>query len=313
MYTEVKIMTKLTQREFLEHVIKDNATKLKSSKEDYEQVLSILDDFKFNICQSIEEINKKAVENTYYNNNNIVPYFSKFREDEITLVKSGYLYHRKINDYLYAIENLSMAISMYIKYPLLHCSQLNSFFVILFFYLKMHFFGNYYGYKILNSTSGWRYNLWGYLFGPWALLVGTLTSGFILFPILITLGFIYSVEKLFYLPVIAGFLLTYKVTRFIFDIAYYKLGFKNNIQKRLLPYAQIFDYLNNNVLQPKKLSEMAAKIDDLPASINIIISYMNNDENITYNNYDEFLGLYIDKKDAIYENTTNDDIIKEYK
>ena len=301
-------MAKLTQREFLEQVIAENSKKTNSSQEDYEKALSALEEMKDNLCYSIRDISEKAVKNVEYDEDNIFPHFGKFREEDTTWVKDGDSYRRKIEEYQEAVEDFLKAVSTYIKCPHLHCSQLNSLLVVLFFYLKLRFFGNYYGYKILNPTSGWRYNLWGYLCGHWSLLVGTLTSGFILFPILIALGFIYPPEKVLYLPIIAGFLLVYKVARFIFDFAYYKLGFKNNIQKRLLHYAQIDDYLNNDVLQPKKLIEMASKIEDLPASINIIISYMDNDENIAYNNYGEFLKLYIEKKDEEYDDTEENEI-----
>ena len=126
-------MAKLTQREFLEQVIAENSKKTNSSQEDYEKALSALEEMKDNLCYSIRDISEKAVKNVEYDEDNIFPHFGKFREEYTTWVKDGDSYRRKIEEYQEAVEDFLKAVSTYIKCPLLHCSQLNSLLVVLFF------------------------------------------------------------------------------------------------------------------------------------------------------------------------------------
>lgn len=286
-----------TQEEFIKQVILKNAEQTHPTEEELTNQLLAFDELKGKIRQTVIEIDENVGSKLF--GGNVFPYFSLIIKEGIEYINNAGVYERNHQTYQEAINRWLDAVSIYIRNPLLHCSELTSLFLVFFFWLKERFFSNFYGFKLLNPTCGWRYNFWGTFIGNygWTLVVGTLTSGFVIFPLLISLAFFYPVEQLFFIPVIAGFLLTYKVFRMFFDILFYKLGFKNKYQKALAPYAYAFDYLvNNDILQPSKLQDLTSKINDLPAAINIIISMMSNGKDIAYNDYGNFLKLYKNNK-----------------
>ena len=247
-------------------------------------------------CLSI--INEELAEDVFKNSENVFPWWYKLKSDPIEYVKDGDFYMRCHEKYQDAMDKLLSVIANYIKEPVLRCDTLNAIFLKLFLFLKEKLHMNTYGFKALNKTSGWRYNLLGCFIGEygWTFLAGILTSGFIIFPIMflcaLSMGGVNS-HTGGILLFISSVLFLYKIARFMFDAVFYKLGFKNSIQKEILPFVEMQQYVyNNDVLQPSKLKELANKTLTTPAAINVLINNMQNDTDLMENSTIDFLNLY---------------------
>lgn len=283
------------QLSYLLKLFEKNAKKLNINK--FEGVKKFKN-IKYGIEDCIFKLNEEVSNDTYKNEENVFPWWHKLKSDPIEYEKDGDFYIRCHEKYQDTMDKLLSVIALYVKEPVLRCDTLDAIFLKLFLFLKEKLHMNTYGFKALNKTSGWRYNLLGCFIGDygWTFLAGVLTSGFVLFPIV----FIYALflqngnsHSGGVLLVASAVLFTYKIARFLFDVVYHKLGFKNAIQKEILPFAEMQQYVyNNDILQPSKLKELADKTNATPAAISILIKNMQNDADIMDNSTLNFLNLY---------------------
>lgn len=284
------------QYNYLFNIFVNNAQILHANEQQLRDALNIFDLIKSNIQNSISCFNEQLVVKAFKNSENVFPYFGLFNNEAIEYRKNDGFYIRGYDDYEQAIDYLLSAIEDYVKTPILYCEELNSIFLTFYLYLQNKKTSNLYGFKLMNPTCGWRYNLLGVFIGNLGgtLLAGYFTSGFVLYPL-----FIFILYKLHLTDVsevgifIFSVLLIYKIIRLIFDILYYKLGFKNKIQKKLLPFIDLQEYVfNNKVLQPSKIVELSNKVKDLPAVVSVLINNMRNQSDIANNNFINFFNLY---------------------
>lgn len=286
----------ITQVNYINNIIENNAKKLDLSEEEYDLQINNYVAIKEKINDAFGNIDSKISSNID-NFRNIFPNFASIRTNDIEYENCGGLYIRKHENYSDAICELLDAITLYLKTPIIHCKELNSLFITFYLYFKDRYYSNFFGFKLMNCTSGWRYNLWGCLTGNVGLsvILGMLTSGFVLFPILIYLPFLFKMQELAVIPTL---LLIYKIARTLFDVIYYKLGFKNSIQKKITPFAFLYKYvIDNKVLQYSKLKELSSNVDDLPASISLLIENMKSENDMIDHDFYEFLSLYRPRKD----------------
>jgi hypothetical protein len=268
------------QLSYLLKTFENNAKKLNVNKlEGVKKFKNI----KYGIENCLSIINEELAQDAFKNPENVFPWWYKLKSDPIEYEKDGDFYIRCHEKYQDAMDKLLSVISNYIKEPVLRCDVLDAIFLKLFLFLKEKLHMNKYGFKALNKTSGWRYNLLGCFIGEygWTFLAGILTSGFVLFPIVFLCALLMGGVNSHtggVLLVLSVILFLYKVARFIFDTVFYKLGFKNSIQKEILPFAEMQQYVyNNDVLQPSKLKELADKTINTPAAISVLIKNMMND------------------------------------
>ena len=166
----------------------------------------------------------------------------------------------------------------------------------LYFTLRKRYIFNLLGFKYINGINGWRYNFWGYITGNYfySLILGSITSGFILFPIL---TFVFSYVKNFeWMAFLFFILFSYKVLKFFINYILSKFNFKTEQTKKLLNLIDCLNYLSSNeIIQPSKLKELTSRIENIPAPISILISQIQNNEDILNGCYD-FMLLYKEEK-----------------
>lgn len=281
---------KQTQKEYLyEKILKKiDASNLSPDKKD----------------EKLKEVNKivECIRKIYHNidkkdqtlhSGNIIPYWRKFDRKTIEYELEAGNYHRKYECYADSLDICNEAISIYIKNQEIQCDELTSTLLELYFLLKVRYITNHFGFKFIPWINGWRYNLWGYITGSyeWSWFLGTITSGFILFPLLIYILINqYNQEGI---VTILTLLLTYKIIKFIFRWILSCFGIRSKQTKKIFAYFNCYDYIiqNSTVLQPSKLKELCSPIDDLSAPVSILISQIQSDCDYLSGNT-EFVLLY---------------------
>lgn len=291
-----KIETEKGQQSYLIDIFTENAIKLKTNEKELQESITKFIKIKNSIESCIFSIDEELANEVFKHPENIFPWWYKLKKDYIEYEKDGDLYSRCHEKYQNAMDELLSLISEYVRCPVLKCDLLNSLFLRFFLYLKDRIITNYYGFKILNKTCGWRYNMLGALIGNYGLtlIAGLVTSGFVLYPILFFIS-LYSKESWIAQSILSlsVILFVYKIARLVFDTVFYRLGFKNSLQKQILPLADLQNYVyKNEVLQPSKLKELADKDKDTPAAISILIKNMINKQDIANNTTIDFFNLY---------------------
>lgn len=269
----------LTQRNIIFREIierdKKNKEKQKNTNAHLEEVTMLMSDFSSLFSEIADEKfgDDEIKRNHYFRNNgmNIAP-GRIYTSDMITrgeYHKEGDIY-RPV-DYTDQLFDLQKMGEKYIKLPEIQHNYFDFLFINTHCYLFAQMARNINGFKLSSPLNGWRYNFWNMITGNYllSLFLGYLTSGFVLFPLLIYLSSILD-----FVPgkMIAVFLLFVKIIR---EVWYW---FKNNVFKiRFRPkevflnLVDILDYLNFGVVEPLRLQNMMGKVE-FPPYISIIIS-----------------------------------------
>lgn len=287
---------KISQQDFLEQKIAENSKRLNLSVQEKNASLAALDEIKEKLDIICTEITN--YESTFHSGN-IFPYWSKLKKDGIEFEKDGEIYIRRSDDYKYCTDCCIDAISLYVKHPVLHCDELSNLLLTLYFVLHKRYLFNYLGFKFIPRINGWRYNFWGALTGNYrtALILGTLTSGYILFPLLAFIILAKSENNI--TEAIAGWLgilFAYKIIKLVILWFLSLFNIRSARTQKIINFLKCYDYITlNDMLQPSKLKELSSIIDDLPAPVSILISQVQNNNDILEGAYN-FISLYQDKK-----------------
>ena len=284
----------MTQQEFLEKKIIENCKKHKATKEEEKRSLLDLEKIEELLSFILERISIRKVD---CSNGNIFPNWSELQGDEIEFEKNGDFYERRYATYEICLDYCIDAISIYVKNHLIHCDELSKILLHLYFILRKRYTFNLLGFKYINGINAWRYNFWGYITGNYyySLILGSITSGFILFPIL---AFVfYYVKNFEWMSLLFFALFSYKVLKLFISFILSKFNFKSEKTKKILNLIDCLYYLSSNeIIQPSKLKELCSRVENIPAPISILISQIQNDEDIL-NGYYDFMLLYKREKE----------------
>ena len=252
-------------------------------KEHYDVVSDVLFDLN---CIFTEVSNKKDEDknrvSAYFfpaNDENVSP---KNLSDDVQdvkgeLYKGGDCFHPITYDYI--LDDLQRSGELYIKHEEIQHNFLDYLYIKATCYLYAQTIRNKVGFKLVFPHAGWRYNFYCKHIGNniLSVILGFLSSGFILFPLLIYVFAVWGERNSFFIvPLLLGvLLLLYKIVSSVFFLV------KDVVFKKEYPYQTYFKkfvtivlYLNNNIIEPQRLKELAKENDLLPPYIHVIISRM---------------------------------------
>jgi len=265
-------------------------------------VTDIIEDFKslFNSISTKKYPDDEDRQKLYFNDNiygNIAPRHIYLEEDlNFGEVKKDYDNHFIPVDYKFESSSLQSSAEDYIKNPGIQHNFLDFLYIYVTCYLYAQEIKNIVGFKLMFPHVGWRYNFWRYFLGNYfaSAFLGLITSGFVIFPIIIYL--FSTVDKLVEyvaIPIIFSVLLLIKILLSIYFLITGIFKKKDKIKTNFLKLIEVLDYMGNNVIQPQKLKTIIEEIDYLPPYINIIISRMiNTNPDLFDNNRNQFINLY---------------------